>query len=156
MAYTTDRAIALADQIERFAHANLHQVAGQLANLDFWLDEVAHALATIDDYPRRFRRLRDAQVAWVSAHGTKVSGYCAICGGGCEFGPQTPPPPTRIPSEQMDDARTQLRRATLRFLLRCYRASLLDEAAVRSAADRLLLNLEAEDLRRASPAQPDR
>jgi hypothetical protein len=52
----------------------------------------------LDEYPQRFRRLRDAQVGWVKAHGTKVSGYCPYCRGGCEFGPQTPPAPTRIPA----------------------------------------------------------
>lgn len=149
MSYTTDRAGALAKQLERFAHAHLHQVAGQVANLEFWLDEVEHAIRTIDDYPRRFRRLRDAQVAWVQAHGTKVDVPCAICGGACEFGPQPPLVPKRISSDVMDDARGALRGAALRFLLRCYRANLIDEAAVRSASDRLQLSLEADDLDRS-------
>lgn len=145
MAYTIERAELLAEQLERFAHSNLHQLAGQLANLDFWLAEAEHALSMIDDYPKRFRRLRDSQVAWVKAHGTKVSDYCPICGGGCEFGPQTPVPPKRIPSEQMGAARDKVRRSVFRLLLRCYRSSLLDEVAVREKCERLGVNVERED-----------
>ena len=149
MAYSIDRAALIADQLERFAHSNAHQLAGHVANLEFWLDEAVHALRTIDDYPGRFRRLRDAQGAWVKAHGTKVSDYCPICGGGCEFGPQAPLPPTRIPSEQMNEARVRLRRSAYRFLLRGHRLRLLDEAALRAACDRIGITAESEDLERA-------
>jgi hypothetical protein len=155
MAYTIDSAGELAKQLDRFTSSNVHQLAGQVANLDFWLDEVDHILATIDDYPRRFKRLRDAQVAWVRAHGTKVSDYCPICREGCEFGPQSPEPPKRIPSEQMDVARGRLRSSTMRLLLRCYHAGLVDEQVVRAASDRLGLSLEPEDLEPPS-APPDR
>jgi hypothetical protein len=154
IAITIDRAAGLAQQLERFAHSNLHQLAGQVANLDFWLGEVDHALRTIDDYPRRFGCLRDAQMAWVKVHSTKVSGYCSICGGGCELGAQTPEPPKRIPSQRMEEARNQLRGSALRFLLRCYRAGLVDEAAVRGASDRLKLSLENEDLALSPHAGP--
>ncbi|WP_437757882.1 hypothetical protein [Sorangium sp. So ce1389] len=149
MVYSVDRAELLADQLERFAHSNVHQLAGQVANLDFWLDEAAHALRTIDEYPQRFSRLREAQVGWVKAHGTKVSGYCPICGGRCELGPQTPPAPTRIPSEQMEAARGRVRASAYRFLLRCYRSGLLDEAIVRASCERIGVVAETEDLERA-------
>jgi hypothetical protein len=153
MAYSIDRAVILADQLERFAHSNVHQLAGQIANLDFWLDEAVHSLRVIEDYPPRFRRLRDAQVAWVEAHGTKVSGYCPIGMGGCELRPSKPEPPSRIPSEQMAEARSRVQRSAYRFLLRSYRAGLLDEAAVRAACDRIGLVAEPEDLERP-PASP--
>jgi hypothetical protein len=146
MAYSIDRAALLASQLERFAHSNVHQLAGQVANLDFWLDEAAHALRVLDEYPQRFRRLRDAQVGWVEAHGTKVSDYCPICRGGCEFGPQTPPAPTRIPAEQIEEARVGLRHSAYRFLLRCHRSGQLDQAAVRAACERIAVVAEPEDL----------
>jgi hypothetical protein len=148
MAYTIERAELVANQLERIAHSNLHQLSGQLANLDFWLDEAAHDLRTIDDYPKRFRRLRESQVAWVKAHGTKVSGYCGICGGRCELGPRTPDAPKRIPSEQMDEARKKIRQSVFRLLLRCYRSRLLEEAAVREACGRLGVDVEREDFDR--------
>jgi hypothetical protein len=146
MSYSTKRAALIADQLERLATQNAHQLAGQVANLDFWISEAADALRVIDEYPARFRRLRDAQVAWVKAHGTKVFGYCPICGGACEFGPETPAPPVRIAAEDFAKARDALRRAAHRYLIRLYRARLLDAAAVRQACDVLGVGLEAEDL----------
>jgi hypothetical protein len=113
MAYTTDQAALLASQLERLATSGAHQIAGQFANLEFWLAEAVHVLATITDYPQRFRQLRDAQSAWVTTHGTRVSGPCAHCGGRCELGPHAPPPPTRISSDEMDAARRGVRRGLL-------------------------------------------
>ena len=84
MSYSIKRAILIADQLERLATQNAHQLAGQVANLAFWISEAVHAISTIDDYPVRFRRLRDAQVGWVKAHGTKICGYCPHYGGACE------------------------------------------------------------------------
>jgi len=60
--YSIERAALIADQLERLATQNLHQLAGQAANLIFWISEAAHAIRTIDEYPARFRRLREAQV----------------------------------------------------------------------------------------------
>jgi hypothetical protein len=97
MNYSVEQATLLARQLEGLATRNAHQVAGQFANLEFWLNEVAHVLTTIDGYPHRFRQLRDAQNAWVKAHDSKVTPRCGICRGPCEFGPETPPPPSRSP-----------------------------------------------------------
>ncbi len=146
LAYTIDRATLLASQLERLATAGAHQIAGQFANLEFWLAEAVHVLATIDDYPRRFRQLRDAQAAWVTAHGTRILGPCAICGGRCELGPHAPSPPTRISSDAMDAARRGVRQGCHRLLLRFYRARLLDEPALRAACDRVGISVEPEDL----------
>jgi hypothetical protein len=108
-----------------------------------------HVLATIDDYPRRFRQLRDAHAAWVSAHGTRVLGPCPQCGGRCELGAQPPKAPTRVSSDDMDAARRDVRQGCYRFLLRCYRARLLDEPALRAAGERIGVSVEREDLERA-------
>ena len=146
MAYTIEHATLLADQLTRLATFNLHQLVGQAANLDFWVDEVVHVLATIDAYPQRFRRLHAAQLAWVKGHGTKASPYCRQCGGACELDAKTPEPPRRIPSEQMEAARAQVRRALYQLLLRCYRARLLDGSDLKLACDRAGICAEDEDL----------
>jgi hypothetical protein len=49
----------------------------------------------------------------------------------------------------MEEARSRLRASAYRLLRRCYRAGLLDEAAVRAACDRLGIVVESEDLERA-------
>ena len=48
MSYSTDIAELVAKQISRLTTLNRHQLVGQVANLDFWLGEVQHALAVID------------------------------------------------------------------------------------------------------------
>ncbi len=148
MSYTIEQAAVLAGQLERLATSGVHQIAGQFANLEFWLKEAEHVLATIDDYPRRFRQLRDAQTAWVTAHGTQVLGYCAHCGGCCELGQRAPAAPTRISSDELDLARRGVGKGCYQLLLRCHRAHLLAESELRAACDRVGVTLETEDLER--------
>jgi hypothetical protein len=47
-------------QLAKFATLNRHQLAGQVANLDFWLAEARHWLDVIDGYRPRFERLKAA------------------------------------------------------------------------------------------------
>lgn len=148
MAYSIDQANAVADQLEKFTTSYVHHLAGQVANLDFWLEEVGHALRVIDGYQRRFTLMRDAQSAWVTAHGTVVHGYCPICRGACEFGAAAPPPPTRIASQELDAARRRLKDAAYQFLLRCHRAGLLDEISLRAACARVGTSVDDADLER--------
>lgn len=155
MSYSIKRAALIADQLERLATQNAHQLAGQLSNLDFWIAEAADAIRVVDEYPRRFRLLRDAQIAWVNAHGTKVSGYCPICGGACEFDPRTPDPPHRISTEELSAARTAVQTAARRYVLRLYRAHLVDEDAVRRVCHQLDIGVEQEDFQRSVfPGEP--
>jgi hypothetical protein len=145
VSYSIERANHIADQLERLATQNTYQLAGQVANLDFWISEAVAAISIIDNYPARFRRLRDSQVEWVKAHGTKVSSYCSICGGACEFDPQTPKPPRRIPAKDLAAAREGVRRAARRYLLRLYRAHFLNEDEVRRVCGELGVGIETED-----------
>ena len=154
MSYSIARASLIAEQLERLATQNAHQLAGQLANLDFWVTEAADAIRVLHEYPDRFKRLRDAQVAWVRAHETKVVGFCPICGGACEFGPTTPAPPQRIPAEQLAEARSAVQRAGRAYLLRLYRARHLEQSAVRQACDRLDIGVELEDFQRDALPDP--
>jgi hypothetical protein len=146
MNYAIEQAALLAQQLEGLATREAHQLAGHVANLDFWVDEACHVLATIDDYPDRFRRLRDGQQAWIRSHETRTRRPCPICCGPCELGPRPPPAPTRIPSQEMDAARRGVRRGCYRFLLRLHRVGLIDEPALRLACDRVGVTLEREDL----------
>lgn len=156
MAYSIKRAGLIADQLERLATQSAHQLAGQVSNVAFWISEAIGAISVLDEYPGRFRRLRDAQVGWVKAHGTKISGYCAHCGGPCELGPDTPAPPQRIPSQDVEAAREGVQRAARRYLLRLYRAHLLNEDAVRRASGEIGAGVEPEDFERGpAPASQD-
>ncbi len=48
MAYSSDITKILTDQITKFVTLNRHQLAGHVANLDFWTGEVRHCLNVID------------------------------------------------------------------------------------------------------------
>lgn len=145
MAYGIDQANNVASQLEKFTTSFAEHLAGQVANLDFWLEEVAHALRVLDGYPTRFSRLRAAQEAWVKTHGPVATSFCPHCGGKCELG-ETPRPPRRVPSGELDEARRRLKDATYRLLLRCHRARMVDEATLRAACQRVGTSVDPADL----------
>jgi len=123
---------------------NPHQLAGHVANLDFWSDEVAHCLAVIDRYNARFERLSAGQSAYVSAHDT------------IEFSPTDPcctsrraARPKRLPDRERNEARRELYDAFYRFIVRCYKASLIDEPTVRAQCSRHDISVDQHDLQRS-------
>jgi hypothetical protein len=146
--YSIDQSNAVAVQLEKFTTSFAHHLVGHVANLEFWLDEVVHSIGVLDDYGKRFVRMRDAQIEWVRAHGTRIDGYCQICRGKCEFGPFTPSPPRRVASQEIEAARRRLKDAAYQFLLRCFRAGHLDQAALSSCCARVGTSLEPIDLDR--------
>lgn len=148
MIYTIEKANLLANQLNRFATSYAHHLAGQFANVEFWLDETEAALKTIDEYNKRFLRLRDAQKEWVENHGTVVYEYCPHCGGRCEFADGTPSPPVRYSSQELKTVRRNLVESFREFLLRCYRAGHLDENALEIMFNRVGTSIEPSDLRR--------
>src|SRR5450432_4518968 len=98
MVYSIERADQVANQLEKFSTSFAHQVAGQFANLTFWLDEVVHAITVIDAYAKRFAAMAEGQREWVAKHDTVVGSYCPYCRGACEFDPGLSPPaaPRRV------------------------------------------------------------
>lgn len=144
MSYSTDRADLLASALSRMASLHAHQLAGQAANLDFWVQEVRAALQALDEYPHRFRRLLEAQLSWVETNRTSIV-HCPICRAPCELGPTKPSKPRRVPSSAIERSRGQLRKEMRHFLLRFFRLGVLDEQAVRERCDVLEIPLEPED-----------
>lgn len=151
MSYSTVRAERLAETLERFATLNVYQLVGHVPNLEFWLAEAEAAVAVLDGYGARFRAMQRAQEDWVKAHHVRITPFCPICGGGCEFGPRRPDPPRRVPSAQIEEARRTLREALRRFLLRLYRIHMLDRLTVTDAAARIGTGFEPDELERPDP-----
>jgi hypothetical protein len=120
----------VADQLERFVTLNRHQLAGHVANLDFWPAQARHALDVIDGYQ------------YVARHQTRVSS---------PFDPDvTGPPelPRRLPDGSLRDARRAVADAAYRFLVRLCNDGLIFVAELRSRSAGLGLGVEASDLRR--------
>jgi hypothetical protein len=146
MSYSIEKAKLVADQIERLATQNPYQLAGQSASFDFWVAEALQALRAIADYNKRFKRMRDAQTAWINAHGSVAYEYCETCDGACELAEGTPPPPIRVSSNLLSEAATAVRKALRRYTLRLFRMRLLEEDDVRAVNEKADLHVEPEDL----------
>lgn len=114
MSFSTDIADLVAKQLTRFTTLNRHQLAGQAANLEFWLGEVQHALAVIDGYGVRFTQMHAAQEQHVTAHGTTEFKLDADWDT-----KHRASPPRRVPGQELEKARRNLIQAALRFLDRC-------------------------------------
>jgi len=70
VAYSSDIAKTLTQQLTRFVTLNRHQLAGHVANLDFWMAEVRHCFEVIDGYGQRFNRMKKAEGKHVAEHHT--------------------------------------------------------------------------------------
>jgi hypothetical protein len=141
MPYPSDLAKLLAAQFGKFVTLNRHQLAGQVANLDFWLSEVGHCLDVLDGYSHCFERLKTAQRRYVAEHHTR------------EFDLRDPydtgapaAPPKRVPDSVLQEARRSLSDAAYGFLVRCFRDRMIDEATLRQGCDRLGFSIEPKDL----------
>src|SRR5262249_14826626 len=132
MSFSTDLAGLVANQLSRFVTLNRHQLAGQVANLDFWLDQVRHAMAFIDGYGVRFIRMEGAQERYVVAHGTTE--FVLEVDYPVE---RKASPPHRIPDRELQKARRTLTEAVTRFLERCLRDDLISESQMTTALEAL-------------------
>ncbi len=142
--YSIALAEQLASQFARFVTLNPHQLAGQVANLSFWSDEVAHSLVVLDRYNARFNQLAAAQREYVARHETQEFRLDD------EWGDtyQTPPPPRRLADRERLAARSQLCESFYRLLIRCHSARLIDDARVRTECERHSIGIDPADLRR--------
>lgn len=113
------------DQLSRFATLNPHQLAGQAANLDFWLSQVRHALDVLDGYGVRFVRMEAAQEHHVDTHPS--SGAV---------------PPRRVPDRELRKARRELTEHAYRFLARCLKEGLIPEPQLQAACTSLGLTVD--------------
>lgn len=128
MSFSTDMAELITKQLARFVTLNRHQLAGQVANLDFWLAQVRHALSIIDGYGVRFTRMHAAQEQYVTAHGTTEFTL------GADYPTDArASAPHRIPNRVLQKARRELVEATSRFLERCRNDRLLSESDLSAA-----------------------
>ena len=143
MSFSTDLAKLVTDQVSRFVTLNGHQLAGHIANLDFWTAEVRHGLQVLDGYGKRFRSMKAAQQEHIAEHDTvefKLNDPCCTQG--------KPAPPRKVPDGDLKEARLALSEATRRFLVRCHSEGLINEAAFRKACDDSGIGFEPADVAR--------
>jgi hypothetical protein len=140
MSFSENMAKVVADQLARFVTLNRHQLAGHMANLDFWVAQARHALEVIDGYEDRSRRLKSAQDRYVAEHQIQT------------FGPDPDihgPPDSlrRVAHGALREARRSLTEATYRFLIRCCNDGLIPESQLRAVCVSLDIGVETTDIR---------
>lgn len=149
MSYSTDIAKTLTETLARFATLNPHQLAGHVANLEFWLSEARHCIGVIDGYGKRFDAMTAGQKNYVAENHTleyrNICGDfdCSICAEG-----RTPTLPHRVPHGALKNSLQALRDAAYHFLVRCYEAGFIDETSLREAADSIGTGIDLSDLKR--------
>ena len=57
MNYTIERAYLISEQLRKFTDSYAHMVAGQFANIDFWIIETVGAIRAIDEHNVRFEKM---------------------------------------------------------------------------------------------------
>jgi hypothetical protein len=132
MSYSSEIAELLAKQITKLSTFNRHQLAGQIANLDFWLAEVKHCFSVIHDYEKRFVRMKDAQEKYVNKHATVEFDLEDPC-----RDPHPVSGPIRVPARELKDARTNLKNSIYRFLKRCVDEKMIDQTQISEYCDEL-------------------
>ena len=143
MSYSSEVANLIANQLSRFMTLNRHQLAGQAANLDFWLNETRHAIEVIDGYGQRYEQMRSAQSRYVSEHETFVYDSRDEF-----YKPKPPDPPIRVSHTELKEARRTVTDAAYRFFVRCTNEGFITESRLREASDDLGIGVEASDLKR--------
>ena len=148
MAYIIERADSVASMLNKFTHSHAYQVAGQYANIEFWISETRQALASLSEYDNRFDRMVLAQREWIKSHDVVAGSYCLMCEGQCKFGsgPQPPGKPKQIPLRDRNEASQNLKDAFYFFIVRCFRMHLVDERSLRKMCCLVGTSIEPRDL----------
>ena len=147
MIYTLEKANLIAEQLQKFTTGYAHHLAGQFANIDFWLDEVVLALKTIDGHRKRFEKMYEAQKDWTEKHEVIVHEYCPICRGICEFSTGKPSLPQLRYKCEKKQIRQDLVDATYFFLVRCYNIGLLSNVELKEKCDLIGTGIDPNDLK---------
>lgn len=147
MSYATEISRTLANTLDRFVTLNPHQLAGHVANLDFWLLEVRHCINIIGGYRERFNAMTAAQMEYVAAKRTvefsyRCDGYCPICAEG-----RSARPPKPVPDRELTEALRAIRDAAYHFLVRCHKTGFIDVNRLREAADSIGTGVDVSDLK---------
>lgn len=141
-AYSVEMTQLLASRLTHFASLHRDQLAGHVANLDFWSNEVAHCLGVLGTYNARFERLLAAQTQTSPLEPTDFPDFWDSW----RAKSQKSRRPRRVPSRQREQVRQELREAFYCFIMRCAATKLIDEATARSVCERHRISIDPLDL----------
>ncbi len=149
MIYTIESANLIAERLRKFTDSHDYMVAGQFANIDFWINEVVNSIRAIDEHNVRFEKMCEAQKEWIEEKNVRVPDYCHICNGICELSEQhykKPEPPKRKAKSEKKEARKELIDSAYYFLIRCYKIELLNEKELKNYCSQIGTGVDSFDL----------
>lgn len=153
MAYSLEIAGAVSRTVGKFTTLNNYQLAGHVANLDFWIRQVKNALDAVDGYSKRQRTLEQAQKQYIDAHDTRQFSKEQM-----ELHREFPSEPLpgkvtpdrwRIDSETLKAKRREVVDSFYRFLLRCHKEELIHDEDARRMLSECGIGIEPGDFRQA-------
>jgi hypothetical protein len=121
-----------------------HQLAGHVANLEFWVAQARSALLAIDSEQERHQRGKSAQLQ--HAMQNRITDSIP----GEPTTDRLPDDPKQTPSVALNAARRWVKDATYRFLVRCFHDGLIAAEQVRAICNDLSIEVERSDLRNES------
>lgn len=151
MIYTIEKAILVTEQLRKFTDSNDYMVAGQFANINFWIDEVASAIKALDEHNSRFNTMYETQKNWIEEHNTKIPDYCFICNGICELSVEhyvKPELPKRRFKNEKKEARKKLVDSGYYFLIRCFNMELLNKEEINDFCDKIGTSIDSYDIKK--------
>lgn len=120
LSYIDDICNPLIKTLERSSTLPSHQLAGHVANFDFWMGEARHCLDVIDGYTQRFERMEKAQQSQ-----TEVEGVSEM------------PLQRGVKDNERRKLRQKVCATANKFLERCYNEQLIDEEALQAHQEKL-------------------
>ena len=148
--YTIEKAQLLTNQLNKFKDSYAYMVAGQFANLDFWINEVENCLKAIDEHNLRFEKMQNAQEFWINEKNVLIPNYCFICNGICELSDnhyKKPELPKNKDSKRKNETRVALVNATYYFLMRCFKLELLSIKLLKDYCDKIGTSIDENDFK---------
>ncbi len=151
MIYTIERAKLITEQLRKFVDSYAYMVAGQFANIDFWIDETLNSISAIDQHNVRFEKMCEAQKEWIEEKNVRVPDYCYICNGICELSEQhykKPELPKQRAKNEKKEARKELVNSAYYFLVRCFKIGLLNEEELKGYCNQIGTSVDLDDLKK--------
>jgi hypothetical protein len=155
MAYSLEIADAISRTVGKFVTLNNYQLAGHVANLDFWIRQVKNALDAVDGYSKRQRTLEQAQKQYISAHDTRqffpqdATLQREFPDDPCYELGKAQPDRWRVDSETLKTKRREIVDSFYGFMVRCHREALVSDEAAKRALSECGIGVDPGDFRAA-------
>lgn len=149
MIYTVERANLITERLGKFTDSYAYMVAGQFANIDFWIDETVNSIRAIDEHNVRFEKMCEAQKNWIEEKNVRIPDYCYICNGICELSEQhykKPELPKQRAKSEKKESRKELVDTAYYFLVRCFKIGLLNKEELKSYCNQIGTSVDPHDL----------